>query len=646
MGRPLYTNNAATYLAFGITNTATTMQVSANTGHLFPSPVGGDYFYVSLISLSGPIIEIVKCTARNGDVFTIERGQEGTTPLYWNMGDNVQLRITAAGMNFITGATATTTEEESQVATQGQTVFTLTTFDYAPGTNNLSVFVNGSKQVAGLNYSETAINTVTFLTGLNAGDIVEFILGLTIASGTLYATDIRYNEGQVNAVTYTVEKRLQQFVTVKDFGAVGDGVTDDTTAINNAISAVQSLGSSNGGTLYFPSGTYLINSTIMLPNRVGLQGENGRSVVIKPTSSFSSAYMFYAVNGTSSMFGSWIKDMYIDSRGKNMTAVVRSDAWQETCGMERVVIQFDGTTNAGFLYQNGYGGAAYLRLIDVEIFSDSTYATAKGINIGTISSVGMFVLHFDSGTIAGSVAHPLPIGIYMANDTLVVNTYHGEYVANMVVMNGAGGISADTVTGSFNNVTNIISLGSTFTGVCNLRNIMPNGATGNVLQNDVSGRNISQSEGVLAEYVYQPSSFSAVVNSQINNITGNGTAYTIIFNSKEYDYLGEYNTTNGYFTAQKTGKYLISAQVGMAVTTGVTTCTLEIDTSTKQYYMFVGDTDNIYSGSGTVFLNGSCIVDLNAGQTAKVVLTISGLGSDTVDILASKTRFSGQWLSR
>jgi len=38
MGRPLYTNNAATYLAFGITNTATTMQVSANAGNLFPNP--------------------------------------------------------------------------------------------------------------------------------------------------------------------------------------------------------------------------------------------------------------------------------------------------------------------------------------------------------------------------------------------------------------------------------------------------------------------------------------------------------------------------------------------------------------------------------------------------------------------------------
>ena len=544
--------------------------------------------------------------------------------------------------NFV----AFTSQEEKQSAIQGQTVFTLTTMQYQPGTNNLLVFINGSKQIAGTNYTETSSTVITFVDGLNVGDVVDFTTAIPIASNAVNSSNVSYNEGGSGAITYNVQSRLSQFVTVKDFGAKGDGTTDDTTAINNAIAAVQSLGASNGGTLYFPSGTYLINSTITLPNFVGLQGENGRSVVIKPTSSFTGDYMFRAVNGTSSMFASWIKDMYIDSRGKNMISVVRSDAWQETCGMERVVIQFDGTTQSGFLYQNGYGGAAYLRLIDVEIFSDSTYATAKGIAIGTISSVGGFVLHVDSSTIAGSVAHPLPIGIYMANDTLIVNTYHAEYVDNMVVMNGAGGISADTLTGSFNGITNIISLGSTFTGVCNLRNILPNGATGNTLQNDVSGRNISQSEGMLAEYTYQPSSFSAVVSSQINNVTGNGATYTVVFNSKEYDYLSEYNTSTGYFTAQKTGKYLISAQLGMAVTTGVTTCTFEIDTSTKQYYMFVGDTDNIFSGSGNVFLNGSCIVDLNAGQTARVVLTISGLSGNTVDILADKTRFSGHWLAR
>ena len=45
-------------------------------------------------------------------------------------------------------------------------------------------------------------------------------------------------------------------INVKDFGAVGDGVTDDTTAISNA------LNSSTHGKFYFPEGTYKVTSTI------------------------------------------------------------------------------------------------------------------------------------------------------------------------------------------------------------------------------------------------------------------------------------------------------------------------------------------------------------------------------------------------
>jgi hypothetical protein len=59
------------------------------------------------------------------------------------------------------------------VATQGQTVFTVP-FTYLIGVNSLRVYVNGSKQVVSLNYTEPNDTTVTFLSGLNAGDIVEF----------------------------------------------------------------------------------------------------------------------------------------------------------------------------------------------------------------------------------------------------------------------------------------------------------------------------------------------------------------------------------------------------------------------------------------------------------------------------------------
>jgi hypothetical protein len=60
-----------------------------------------------------------------------------------------------------------------------------------------------------------------------------------------------------------------QWLNVKDFGAIGDGVTDDTTAIQSSLNALPSgfgtLGDVNS--LYFPRGTYLISDTLNFKNR-------------------------------------------------------------------------------------------------------------------------------------------------------------------------------------------------------------------------------------------------------------------------------------------------------------------------------------------------------------------------------------------
>lgn len=57
------------------------------------------------------------------------------------------------------------------------------------------------------------------------------------------------------AVQRTIQDKLRDTVSVKDFGAVGDGVTDDTAAIQAAID-------SGAGVVWFPAGTYLTSATI------------------------------------------------------------------------------------------------------------------------------------------------------------------------------------------------------------------------------------------------------------------------------------------------------------------------------------------------------------------------------------------------
>jgi len=77
-----------------------------------------------------------------------------------------------ARINVDTSKTVNTVQE-SFVATQGQTVFTLATETYTPGSLNLDVYVNGVHQDTG-DYAETSESVVTFGEGLESGDKVLF----------------------------------------------------------------------------------------------------------------------------------------------------------------------------------------------------------------------------------------------------------------------------------------------------------------------------------------------------------------------------------------------------------------------------------------------------------------------------------------
>lgn len=68
-----------------------------------------------------------------------------------------------------------TAQRDLFTATAGQTVFTFTGFEYIPNTNALIVFVNGVYQISGTDYTEDSTTTITFTSGLTAGDIVVVI---------------------------------------------------------------------------------------------------------------------------------------------------------------------------------------------------------------------------------------------------------------------------------------------------------------------------------------------------------------------------------------------------------------------------------------------------------------------------------------
>ena len=78
------------------------------------------------------------------------------------------------------------------------------------------------------------------------------------ASYNLSQLGSNYVQGGTGSVARTTASKLQESVSVKDFGAVGDGSTDDTAALNAAITWAKS----NGGDIIFPKGNYYVTSRI------------------------------------------------------------------------------------------------------------------------------------------------------------------------------------------------------------------------------------------------------------------------------------------------------------------------------------------------------------------------------------------------
>lgn len=181
-----------------------------------------------------------------------------------------------------------TNEQEIQTATASQTVFNLTTMQYQPGTNSLSVFVDGVNQYgpgAQYAYLETDSDTVTFTTGLHVGAEVKFTTSNLNSSAGSDAFNVSYTPPFVGSAATNVGDKLAQTVSVIDFGAVGDGAADDTTAIQAAYA-------SGAGAIYFPTGTYNLNAAIAVPVGVLTYGDGYQKSKIRCRNDLASRVFF------------------------------------------------------------------------------------------------------------------------------------------------------------------------------------------------------------------------------------------------------------------------------------------------------------------------------------------------------------------
>lgn len=240
----LLRNNAFATTAIAASSSDTVLVLKAGTGSNFPVISGGNYFYLTIANgTSSP--EIVKCTAKNGDILTIVRGQEGSPAQAIPANSIVEIRVTA----------------------------------------------------------QSVLDAIAF-----------------------YSSD----------------------VSVKVYGAVGDGVTDDTAAIQNAVNSENIV--------FFPAGIYLVSSPISIPSNRTLFGEGAVSI-ISYTGTTASRGAFYINSGSSSVYvdNVTVRDLkllgQVASLGFSEFVHLISFSGVRDCVIERCVIE--GFRGDGILIGSG-----------------------------------------------------------------------------------------------------------------------------------------------------------------------------------------------------------------------------------------------------------------------------------------------------
>jgi len=343
-----------------------------------------------------------------------------------------------------------------------QTAFGLTV---APGVaTNIQIHIDGVYQ----NKATFSLSgsTVTFSEAPPLNSSIEFIMGEAVTQVTGNASAITYNQGGTGAQDRTVQSKLQETVSVKDFGAVGDGVADDTAAIQAAIDAV---GAAGGGSVYVPVGTYKLTDTLTVTNDyVALVGDGSSASVLLGSDPTKWIVKFNANADHMLIDGLWLKGSAVD----NTTTQYGIGYTSDTDDPESVVIQ-----NCKFSHSNNgivVGSGRYWKITQNSF--DTLVGIISGTGYGILAAADNSNNVFSGNTFKGTLTSHLRHAIYnsvgarfnVVSDNVVKDCNEGAIVTNstaaqngvrgLIISNNiieGGGVAATTDAGAISLTGNI-----------------------------------------------------------------------------------------------------------------------------------------------------------------------------------------------
>ena len=350
--------------------------------------------------------------------------------------DNI-VGINSNFVNFLT-------ETEVQTATASQTVFTLATTTYQPGTNTLSVFVDGVNQYDGITYAyvETSSTVVTFTAGLHVGALVKFTTAQTLSSGVTDASIVTYQPAGTGAVATTVQTKLRESVNLMNYATLQQ-------AVNAAITAGVAL-KVTGHISTSTTATFAGNLTIIGDSReVSSLIYTGTGLFLNQTSGDLLSFEKISLSG-------------VGNNTVGPIAVVGSECFRASNNVTTLDSRFNNWTTVS-TWVSGF----YHKHIDT--FFEYCTTFFSGWNQNNLSFFGCRFSNFQTGISIASGEGPITLSgcsIEYVADKFIVSTVSRSVCANIIGCYIEQGVSVacpigiTSSTGFFNNGTIIYSNGT------------------------------------------------------------------------------------------------------------------------------------------------------------------------------------------
>jgi len=359
-----------------------------------------------------------------------------------------------------------------------------------------SVFINGVYQEKD-SYSVSG-NTLTFTVAPPLSSSIEVMTNETGVIGSTNASLVSYTAGFAGAVAQTVQTKLEQYVSVKDFGAVGDGVADDTAEIQAALDYAATANAS----VTFPRGTYLHSSRLIVKNGVrGLRGEGG---VIKAAANTCGILLAGIQSGqAANVTNCDITDLLIDGGNYSFTAIEGQNVQLSNVTGNRI---YNITDGYGILFRSYLAGGRLTLFVNI---SNNQVSLTTSYYGDAVSGIALDVLNAELNV----APYANETAYWQGTFTAAVPTYYADLcvVSDNLISGGYYGVSLSgaartTITG------NAVQL--------NTRNIsVQNGSSRNVIANNDLSQ--SASSGI---HMASGSSFNVVTGNKIANTSNGGEA--------------------------------------------------------------------------------------------------------------------------